>query len=106
MRASLKSLSDIIAKANDQFYEKNKTIDTVIGILDETLRKQGMQADAISIECIPLNKKIIFLLHDDQLDQVDVALGNRDGDINKSFKCLLIDLTVEQVMKYMNDYFK
>ncbi|WP_413698952.1 hypothetical protein ACLKMH_15455 [Psychromonas sp. KJ10-10] len=106
MKASLKNLSDNIAKANDQFYERNSKIDTVIGIMDKILRQQGMQADAVSIECIPLNKKIIFLMHDDKPLQVDIALGNREGDIVESSQCLLNELTVEKIVAYMSDYFK
>tara|TARA_R110001583_G_scaffold22377_3_gene83962 strand:+ start:6403 stop:6795 length:393 start_codon:yes stop_codon:yes gene_type:complete len=106
MREPLKNLSDNIAKANDLFYELNTRIDTVIGILDKTLRQQGMQADAVSIECIPLNKKIIFLLHDAKPTQVDIALGNREGDISSSSQCLITDLNVEKIVEYMTDYFK
>lgn len=106
MKASLKTLSDNIAKANDLFYEKNSKVDTIIGIMDKILRQQGMQSDAVSVECIPLNKKIIFLIHDATPDQVDIALGNREGEISRSLQCLLTELTVEKIVSYMSDYFK
>lgn len=106
MKEPLKSFSDVIAQANDKFYETNKSTDTVIGILDKSLRKQGMNADAISIDCVPLNKKIVFLLHDAKPDLVDIALGNKAGDISSSSQQKRSQLTVDKVLEYMENYFK
>lgn len=105
MKEPLKSLSEIIAQANDLFYQKNKRLDTVIGIMDKTLRQQGMRADAISVECIPLNKKIVFLVHDKHPQQVDIAFGNKEGDISASSQHTLTDLSVTKVVEFMIDYF-
>jgi len=105
MKTTLKKLSETIASANDLFTELHREIDTVIGIMDKTLRQQGMQADAISIDCIPLNKKIVFLLHDANPTQVDIAFGNKAGDINETAQLTLTALSVQQVVQYMSDYF-
>ncbi|PKF61021.1 hypothetical protein CW745_11965 [Psychromonas sp. psych-6C06] len=105
MKASLKSLSDNIAQANDLFYLNNKSLDTVIGIMDKSLRKQGMQAEAISIDCVPLNKKIVFLLHDAKPDQADIAFGNKAGDINSTRQISLSELTVPVILTFMQEYF-
>ena len=74
--------------------------------MDKTLRQQGMQADAISIECIPLNKKMVFLLHDKNPQQVDIAFGNKAGDINSSTYQSINALSVNRVVEYMSEYFK
>lgn len=105
MKEPLKTLSENIAVANDQFYQQNSTVDTVIGIMDKTLRKQGMHADAISVDCIPLNKKIVFLLHDAKPDQVDIAFGNKTGEINRTKQCDLNGLSVTDIVEYMTNYF-
>jgi hypothetical protein len=105
MRETMKLLSERIALANDLFYEKNKSTDTVIGIMDKTLRKQGMNAEAISVDCITLNKKIVFLLHDEKPDHVDIAFGNKAGDISASSRHLLKDLSIERIVEFMVDYF-
>lgn len=102
MREPLKLLSERVAVANDLFYEKNKSTDTV---MDKTLRQQGMNAEAISVDCIPLNKKIVFLLHDDKPDHVDIAFGNKAGDISASSQHVLKDLSVEHIVAFMVDYF-
>ena len=84
MKSKLQNLSEIVARANDVFYSKFDNIDTLMGIMDKTLRNQGMKADAITIDCIALDKKIVILIHDDKPDVVDIALGNKEGDIYSS----------------------
>lgn len=105
MKPSLKLLSEIIAQGNDLFYSKNSTVDTVIGIMDKSLRQQGMSADAISVDCIPLNKKIVFLIHDEAPEQVNIAFGNKVGDIDSTEQLTLTELTVDTIVEFMQSYF-
>lgn len=84
MKSKLQNLSEIVARANDVFYSKFDNIDTIMGITDKTVRNQGMKADAITIDCIALDKKIVILIHDDKPDVVNIALGNKEGDIYSS----------------------
>ncbi len=98
MNDRLTALSDIVAQANDKFSDRNKGIDTLMGIMDKALRQQGMPADAISIDCPAQNKKIVLLLHDDKPDSVNVTLGDKSGVIHSSKQVLLAELTVEQML--------
>ena len=82
MNSTLKHLSEIVASANDLLYQKHKNINTIMGIMDKNLRKQGIHADAITIDCLALDKKIVLFIHDAKPDTVDVALGNKAGDIH------------------------
>ena len=81
MNSNTDELAEIVAKANDMFYSKHAQIDTLMGIMDKTLRKQGMRADAITLDCVSADKKIVLLIHDDTPDVVSVAFGNKAGDI-------------------------
>jgi hypothetical protein len=101
MKGTLKSLSEIIAKANDLFYSKFDNIDTVMGIMDKNLRNQGIKADAITIDCIALDKKIVFLIHDDKPKIVSIALGNKDGDIYSSSEYALSEISETVVFGIM-----
>jgi hypothetical protein len=74
MKSKLKNLSAIVASANDSFQSK----------FNKALRNQGMKADAITIDCIAQDKRIVILIHDDKPDLVDIALGNKEGDIYSS----------------------
>ena len=97
MNKKLKNLSEIVAKANDIFCSKFEHIDTLMGIMDKTLRKQGMQADAITIDCVILDKKIVVLIHDNKPNFIDIALGNKEGVIHSSSEYALSDVS-EAVM--------
>ena len=101
MKSTLKSLSQIVANANDLFCSKFDDVDTLIGIMDKTLRNQGMKADAITIDCVSMKKKIVVLIHDDRPSFVEIALGNKDGDIYSSSEYAINDFSEEIVVKIM-----
>jgi hypothetical protein len=105
MKSTLNNVAEIVAKANDQFYSQFNTIDTLMGIMDKNLRKQGMKADAITIECIALDKKIVILIHDEKPDSVDIALGNKAGDIFSSSQYQLTELSEDIMLKIMIENF-
>ena len=101
MKGTLKNLSELVAKANDLFYSKFDHIDTVMGIMDKTLRNQGMSADAITIDCIALDKKIVILIHDDKPNVVSIALGNKDGNIYSSSEYVISDISETVIVGIM-----
>ncbi|MDX2370224.1 MAG: hypothetical protein QNK36_17750, partial [Colwellia sp.] len=101
MKSTLKNLSEIVAKANDLFYSKFDNIDTVMGIMDKNLRNQGIKADAITIDCIALDKKIVILIHDDKPNVVSIALGNKEGDIYSSSEYALSEISETVIVGIM-----
>ncbi|MEM8593672.1 MAG: hypothetical protein AAGF06_02490 [Pseudomonadota bacterium] len=105
MNKRLSYLSDIVAKANDAFAARSMRDDTMMGIMEGVLRKQGINADALTLDCPARDKKMVFLLHDDQPDQVTVALGNKAGDIHSSSDHPTSELTQAVLVDMMNDYF-
>jgi hypothetical protein len=106
MKEPLKSVSEVIAQANDKFYELNNNIDTLVGIIDKALRQQGINADAVTIDCPALDKKLVFVLHDTKTDSVDIAQGNKAGDIFSSASEPLAELTINRVVALMSRYFQ
>ncbi len=101
MNSKLQNLSEIVARANDVFYIKFDNIDTIMGIVDKTLRNQGIKADAITIDCIALNKKIVILIYDDKPDVVNIALGNKEGDIYSSSEYELVKISEAVIVGIM-----
>ena len=101
MKSNLQNLSEIVASANDVFYTKFDNIDTLMGIMDKTLRNQGMKADAITIDCIALDKKIAILIHDGKPDVVNIALGNKEGDIYSSSEYELVKISEAVIVGIM-----
>ncbi len=100
MKEPLKTVSEIVAQANDLFSEKS-SIDTIVGIMDKKLRQQGMNTDAITIDCLTQDKKIVLLMHDEKPDIVSVALGNKAGDIIFSSNYELNTLSIPCVLEIM-----
>lgn len=98
MNKRLDNLAEIVARANDMFYAKHKTTNTLMGIMDKALRAQGMNADAITIDCIALDKKVVLLLHDNKPELVEIALGNKNGDIYSSSEYELAELSEAVVL--------
>jgi len=105
MKSTLKNLSEIVAKANDLFYEKFDNIDTLMGIIDKALRKQGIKADAITIDCVSLDKKIVLLLHDAKPSNVEIALGNKEGDIHSSSEYAISEISEEFILEIIEKNF-
>ena len=87
------------------FYSKFDNIDTLMGIMDKTLRNQGMKADAITIDCIALDKKIVILIHDDKPDVVSIAMGNKEGDIYSSSEYELVKISEAFIVGIMEANF-
>jgi hypothetical protein len=105
MSIPLKNVSEIVAKASDLFSSKFNHVDTLMGIMDKTLRNQGMKADAITIDCISQRKKIVVLIHDEKPSVVDIALGNKDGDIYSSTEYALHELSEAVFLEIMETNF-
>jgi hypothetical protein len=105
MNNTLKKLSEIVARANDLFSHKFENIDTIMGIMDKTLRNKGLKADAITIDYFTLDKKIVLLIHDDKPHVVDIALGNKSGDIYSSSEYALSDISESVILSIMEENF-
>ena len=105
MKPTLKQLSEIIAEANDAFFAIHDHINTIVGIMDQSLRKQGMNADAVTIDCPSTKEKLVFVLHDIKPTMVDIALGNNEGDITSSYEQPLVDITVDWIVTLMKNHF-
>ena len=105
MTPTLKNLSEIVARANDALYAQHPNVSTVMGIIDQSLRKQGLAADAITVDCLALDRKIVIFIRDDRPDSVDVALGNKAGDIHSCVSHPTDQITEAFMLQLMQDNF-
>jgi len=101
MKSKLKNLLDIVARANDLFNSKFDNICTLMGIMDKTLRNQGVKADAVTIDCSTRDKKIVILMYDEKPAIVDIALGNKKGDIFSSSEYKLSEISESVIVEIM-----
>lgn len=105
MTPTLKNLSEIVAHANDALYAQHQNVSTVMGIIDQSLRKQGLAADAITVDCLSLDLKIVIFIRDDRPDTVDIALGNKAGDIHSCTTHAISDISEAFMLQLMQASF-
>ena len=80
MKATTKSLYEISAMANDLLAEKYPNAHTSVGLMDKVLRKKGIPADAVTIDNVDNNIRVILILIDNQEDTVGIGVGNTLSD--------------------------
>lgn len=102
MNTRFKQISEWVAKAGDEFMDNNKDIALTMGVIDKLLRKQGLKADAVSIEVPSNNIKLIVLIPDDESLPIEFVSGNRAGDIYSTLKESLDDLDEDKVKLILN----
>ena len=105
MKPSLKNLSEIVARAHDLLYNKFENIDTIMGIIDKSLRNQGIQADAVTVDCVSVDKKLLILLHDDKPNAVTIVSGNKAGDVYSKSEYAMSDISEEFFVEIMEKNF-
>ena len=105
MKSTLKNLSEIVARANDLLYTKFEHIDTIMGIIDKSLRNQGIKADAVTVDCVSVDKKILILVHDDKPNFITIVLGNKTGDIYSKTEYAMSEVSEEFFVEIMEKTF-
>lgn len=81
-------------------------IDPLLGV-SQNMRKQGIPADVLTIDCLRTRRRIIIVLHDQQLDSISFQFASMDADPESSFKKLAISqVTTQQIYAWIADYFK
>lgn len=91
------------AQANIQRAFSN--IDPLIGV-NKYMRKRGIPADAITIDCLKTGKRILLIMHDQAPDVVTYQFCLRDQDPFDDFEHIpLAELTTDQLYTWMKNRF-
>lgn len=61
---ALLSLSDIASQAHEKIQQDFEAINPVIGVM-QGMRKMGIPADLLAIDCLVTNRRILIILHDE-----------------------------------------
>ncbi len=103
--APIYQLADLARSAQTQFQKDFTEVDPVVGIM-RSLRDSGFAADAMTIDCIHSGKRIICILHDANLSNLDYQFGYRDQDPDMNFKKIATsDVSQYQFYQWMKQYF-
>ncbi|MFT6153253.1 MAG: hypothetical protein ACJA0E_000095 [Bermanella sp.] len=103
---ALKTLSEIATEAHTKIQQDFANIDPIVGV-SRNMRKNGVPADAMTIDCLKTNKRIIIILHDLQPDIIHYQFSLSTQDPAEKFETLkLSDLTVEVLYGWIKSYFQ
>jgi hypothetical protein len=98
-------LADIAAAAQTQIKQDFSNLDPVINI-SRAMRKSGFPADTMTIECLTSKKRILFIYHDDQPQQLKRQYGYSDQDPGEDYMNVpLEEFTRDKIVNWIKAYF-
>jgi hypothetical protein len=101
----LEILSDFATEAHAKIQQDFENINPVVG-LTRGMRKIGIPADAMTIDCLKSGKRIILVLHDEQPETLKYQFSFKADEPDEVFENMCFDhLTVDQLYRWMRDYF-
>ena len=101
----LEQLSDFASEAHANIQRDFDDLNPVIG-LSIGMRKVGIPADAMTIDCLKSGKRIIIILHDEMPDTVQYQFSYKAQDPDEHFESLKAESLSSQVLyDWMKCYF-
>ncbi len=101
----LETLCDITTEAHTRIQQDFQDINPIVGV-SKNMRKNGVPADAMTIDCLKTGKRIIIVLHDHNPDIINYQFSFRDKDPDSKFKQLPFkELTSTQIYDWIKIYF-
>ena len=102
---ALLSLSDLATQAHEKIQQDFKDINPVIGVM-QGMRKMGIPADVITIDCLASTKRILVVLHDEMPDVIRYQYTFSDQDPGDDYVQLVsADVSSETIYGWIKDYF-
>jgi len=101
----LETLCDITTVAHTRIQQDFQDINPIVGV-SKNMRKNGVPADAMTIDCLKTGKRIIIVLHDHNPDIINYQFSFRDKDPDSKFEQLPFkELTSTQIYDWIKIYF-
>ena len=101
---NFQNLCNIATEAHTRFQQEIADIDPIVGI-NQSMRKNGIPADAMTVDCLKTGKRIILVLHDEQPDSISYQFAWRDKDPDDNFTSIPFDdLTGDLLLEWMKSY--
>ena len=105
MDQRLSTLSDIATEAHGSIQRDFEDINPIIGV-NQNMRASGFPADAMTIDCLKTNKRIILILHDHHPDIISFQFSFRDQDPGDEFESMeFAQMTAEKLYGWIKTYF-
>ena len=101
----LETLSDYVTEAHTRIQQDFQQINPVVGV-SRKLRTLGINADAMTIDCLKSGKRIIIILHDEMPGLVRYQYSFIKQDPSDDFASITLDdLTPGHLYQWMQHYF-
>lgn len=102
----LEALWDKVSEAHQGIQRDFTEIDPMVG-LSQNMRKHGIPADVITIDCLRSRKRIIIILHEQQPDIISYQFALMDKDPEGEFETLATaELSVQILYQWIQGYFQ
>ncbi|WP_419810891.1 hypothetical protein [Bacterioplanoides sp.] len=102
---ALLSFSDIASEAHAKIQQDFADINPVIGVM-QGMRKMGIPADVMTIDCLPNKKRILIVLHDEHPGLIQYQYTFTDQDPGNDYQAMKSsDVTSDTVYGWIKDYF-
>jgi len=102
---ALLSLSDIASQAHEKVQLDFEHINPVISVM-QGMRKAGIPADVMTIDCLASQKRIIIVLHDDFPELIRYQFITVDQDPDDDYQqAATADVSSETVYGWIKEYF-
>lgn len=101
---ALLELSDIASQAHEKIQQDFKQLNPVIGVM-QGMRKMGIPADVMTLDCRSNNKRILVVLHDDMPGLVRYQYTFIDQDPSDDYQQLVSqDVSSDTLYGWMKEY--
>jgi len=102
---ALLSLSEIASEAHAKIQQDFKEINPVIGVV-QAMRRAGIPADAMTIDCLKSKKRILIILHDQYPDIMQYQFMMLDQDPGDEYQRINSgDVSADTLYGWIKDYF-
>lgn len=102
---ALLSLSEIASDAHEKIQLDFKDINPITGVM-QGMRKMGIPADVLTIDCLETNKRILIILHDEHPGLIRYQFTFIDQDPSDDYHDIAsADVTSETLYGWIKDYF-
>lgn len=102
---ALLSLSDIASQAHEKIQLDFEDINPIIGVI-QGMRKTGIPADVLTIDCLVTNKRILVVLHDLHPGVMRYQFTFIGQDPSDDYQEVVSsDVTSDRLYGWIKDYF-
>lgn len=105
MEKQLETLCAIATEAHTLIQQDFKDINPLVGV-NQQMRKNGVPADVMTMDCLKSGKRIILILHDLQPDIISYQFSFKDKDPDEKFEQIEFnEVTAKKLYDWIKGYF-